>query len=71
MFDASGGVDVAEGLLKLVPDGLDRALDCSSFHEPKTLLHKAEKLLMLETDVVETVNEWQVRATKSRVSNAN
>lgn len=28
-----------------------------SFHEPKTLLHKVEKTLMLETDSSETANE--------------
>ncbi len=28
-----------------------------TFHQPKTLLHKVEKALMLETDVSEIVNE--------------
>ena len=39
------------------PGGLDVALDCGTFHEPKTLLHKAMKATMLETDVPETINE--------------
>jgi threonine dehydrogenase-like Zn-dependent dehydrogenase len=34
-----------------------------TFHEPKTLLHKVEKTLMLETDVSETVNEM-ITATR-------
>jgi threonine dehydrogenase-like Zn-dependent dehydrogenase len=34
-----------------------------TFHEPKTLLHKAEKRLMLETDDSEIVNEM-ITATK-------
>lgn len=28
-----------------------------TFHEPKTLSHKIQKALMLETDVSETANE--------------
>lgn len=32
-------------------------IDSTTFHEPKTLLHKVEKALMLETDVSETPNE--------------
>jgi len=65
VFDASGGVDVAEGLLKLFPDGLDVAIDAGSFHEPKTVLQKVEKALMLETDVSETVNEC-IKAVRKR-----
>ncbi|WWC92471.1 uncharacterized protein L201_007429 [Kwoniella dendrophila CBS 6074] len=46
-----------------VPGGLDVCIDATSFHEPKTLLHKVEKALMLETDVSETPNEmiWLVK----------
>ncbi|ODO10698.1 hypothetical protein I350_01295 [Cryptococcus amylolentus CBS 6273] len=40
-----------------VPEGLDVSIDCTTFHEPKTILHKVEKALMLETDVCETPNE--------------
>ncbi|THH06612.1 hypothetical protein EW146_g9556 [Bondarzewia mesenterica] len=49
---------------ELVPGGLDVALDCGTFHEPKTLLHKAQKLLMLETDVPETANEMILSVRK-------
>ncbi|KAF9553311.1 GroES-like protein [Agrocybe pediades] len=49
--------DVAKKILELVPSGLDTAIDCGSFHEPKSLLHKAQKLAMLETDSPETINE--------------
>ncbi|QRW11439.1 alcohol dehydrogenase [Ceratobasidium sp. AG-Ba] len=49
--------DVAARLLEIVPGGVDVALDCGTFHEPKTLLHKVQKTLMLETDVSETANE--------------
>ncbi|CUA77713.1 Zinc-type alcohol dehydrogenase-like protein C1198,01 [Schizosaccharomyces pombe 972h-] [Rhizoctonia solani] len=49
--------DVPKRLHELVPGGVDVALDCGTFHEPKTLLHKAQKTLMLETDVPETANE--------------
>ncbi|KAF8749667.1 GroES-like protein [Rhizoctonia solani] len=49
--------DVLRRLRELVPGGVDVALDCGTFHEPKTLLHKVQKTLMLETDVSETANE--------------
>ncbi|KAJ7085620.1 GroES-like protein [Mycena crocata] len=49
--------DVVKRLQELVPGGLDIAIDCGTFHQPKTLLHKVEKTLMLETDVSEIVNE--------------
>ncbi|GAB1524754.1 hypothetical protein RhiTH_007909 [Rhizoctonia solani] len=41
--------DVPKRLHELVPGG--------TFHEPKTFAHKAQKALMLETDVSETPNE--------------
>jgi threonine dehydrogenase-like Zn-dependent dehydrogenase len=56
--------DVPAEILKLVPNGLDVAIDCGTFHEPKTLLHKAQKALMLETDVPETANEMIVSVRK-------
>lgn len=49
--------DVTKFIQGEVPGGLDVAIDATSFHEPKTLLHKVEKALMLETDVSETPNE--------------
>ncbi|KAL0564204.1 hypothetical protein V5O48_017847 [Marasmius crinis-equi] len=56
--------DVPKRIYELVPRGLDVALDCGTFHEPKTLLHKAQKALMLETDVPETINEMIVSVRK-------
>ncbi|KAF8634520.1 hypothetical protein AX17_004193 [Amanita inopinata Kibby_2008] len=56
--------NVPERMLELVPRGLDVALDCGTFHEPKSLLHKVQKTLMLETDVPETVNEMLVCTRK-------
>ncbi|KAH7332612.1 GroES-like protein [Rhizoctonia solani] len=55
--------DVAKRLHELVPGGVDVALDCGTFHEPKSLAHKAQKALMLETDVPETPNEM-IKAVK-------
>jgi len=37
------------------PGGLDVGLDCSTFREPKSMLHKVQKTFMLETGVPETV----------------
>lgn len=39
-------------------------MSTGTFHEPKTLLHKVEKTLMLETDVPETVNEMIMSVRK-------
>jgi len=49
--------DVVKRIYEMEPMGLDVALDCGTFHEPKTLTHKIQKTLMLETDVPETINE--------------
>jgi threonine dehydrogenase-like Zn-dependent dehydrogenase len=56
-IDFSKVKDVPAKILEMIPGGLDCALDCGTFHEPKSLLHKAQKALMLETDVPETANE--------------
>ncbi|WVN89776.1 uncharacterized protein L203_105006 [Cryptococcus depauperatus CBS 7841] len=54
---------VTERIHEEVPQGLDVCIDATTFHEPKTMLHKIEKTLMLETDVPETPNEmiWLVK----------
>lgn len=65
-----GGLDWC-ALPPLCPTPLFRAntyaalscIDAGTFHEPKTLLHKVEKTLMLETDVSETANEM-IMATR-------
>lgn len=63
--DFSKRSDLPKHLIEdVAPEGVDVALDCSTFHEPKTLLHKAEKLLMLETDVPEVANEMIVTVRK-------
>jgi len=62
-FSQPEQADVPKRIHELVPGGLDVAIDCGSFHEPKTLLHKVEKTLMLETDVSEIVNEM-ITATR-------
>ncbi|KAJ7314492.1 GroES-like protein [Mycena albidolilacea] len=62
-IDFSKYSDVVKRIQELVPGGLDVAIDCGTFHEPKTLLHKVEKTLMLETDVSEIVNEM-IESTK-------
>jgi len=64
VIDFSKESDVTKKIHEMVPGGLDVALDCGSFHEPKTMLHKIQKTLMLETDVPETVNEMIVSVRK-------
>lgn len=63
-LDFSKHTDVVKRLQELVPGGLDVALDCGTFHQPKTFLHKVEKMLMLETDVSEIVNEMIMSVKK-------
>ena len=63
-LDFSQHKDVVARLQEICPGGLNVALDCGTFHEPKSLLHKVEKTLMLETDVPETVNEMIVSVRK-------
>ena len=56
--------DVPKRIYELVPGGLDVAIDCGSFHEPKTISHKVQKALMLETDSSEIANEMIVSVRK-------
>jgi threonine dehydrogenase-like Zn-dependent dehydrogenase len=57
VIDFSQVKDVPAEIAKLVPGGLDVSIDAGTFHQPKTMLHKVQKALMLETDVPEIVNE--------------
>ncbi|GLB42851.1 putative groES-like protein [Lyophyllum shimeji] len=56
--------DVTKRIYEMVPRGLDVAIDCGSFHEPKSMSHKVQKTLMLETDAPETINEMLVSVRK-------
>ncbi|KAG6330094.1 hypothetical protein ID866_8995 [Astraeus odoratus] len=64
VLDFSKEKDIPKKIHEIVPEGLDVAIDCSTFHAPKTLLHKILKMLMLETDVPEVVNEMIVSSRK-------
>jgi threonine dehydrogenase-like Zn-dependent dehydrogenase len=57
VVDFSKVKDVPGEITRLVPGGVDVAIDAGTFHQPKTMLHKVQKTLMLETDVPEIVNE--------------
>lgn len=63
-LDYSTHKDVVKRLQEISPGGIDVALDCGTFHQPKSLLHKVEKTLMLETDVSEIVNEMIMSVKK-------
>lgn len=64
VLDFTKFTDVPKRLYELVPRGLDVALDCGTFHEPKTWAHKLQKMAMLETDSPETLNEMLVSTRK-------
>ncbi|KAJ4497542.1 chaperonin 10-like protein [Lentinula lateritia] len=64
-IDFSQYSNVTKRIYELCPKGLDVALDCGTFHEPKTITHKIQKTLMLETDVPETINEMIVSVRKT------
>ena len=57
VVDIKAEKDIVSKFKELVPGGLDVGLDCSTFHEPKTISHKVQRALMLETDVPEILNE--------------
>jgi len=63
-IDFSQHTDVVKRLHELVPGGIDVGLHCATFREPKSMLHKVEKALMLETDVAEIVNEMVTAVKK-------
>ncbi|KAF6747523.1 R,R-butanediol dehydrogenase [Ephemerocybe angulata] len=57
--------DVPKRIREIVGDkGVDVAIDAGTFHEPKSLKHKVQKFMMLETDVPETINEMLVSVRK-------
>jgi threonine dehydrogenase-like Zn-dependent dehydrogenase len=55
--------DVAARVNELVPSGLDRSIDCAGFRYAKSLVHRIERAVGLETDTSESINEM-VRSTK-------
>ncbi|KAI9263408.1 chaperonin 10-like protein [Phascolomyces articulosus] len=55
--------DIIKRIFDLVPEGLDRAIDCAGFRYTKSLLHKIEHAVGLETDSPEVLNEC-LRAVK-------
>jgi len=46
-----------ESVLNLVPGGVDVAIECAGFEYAKSLLHKVEMTLNLETDTADMFNE--------------
>ncbi|KIL56108.1 hypothetical protein M378DRAFT_17381 [Amanita muscaria Koide BX008] len=49
---------------KRVPDGLDVAINCATPKEHKTMYHKIQRTLLLETDTPEAINEMLVSTRK-------
>jgi threonine dehydrogenase-like Zn-dependent dehydrogenase len=50
-------IDVKEAMDKLLPHGPDVCIDCVGFRGTKSVLHKVQKTLKLETDTPEVLNE--------------
>ncbi|KAH9837123.1 GroES-like protein [Rhodofomes roseus] len=63
-IDFSEHKDVVKRFQEIAPGGLDVAIDAGTFHQPKSIIHKVEKALMLETDVSEIVNEMIMSVKK-------
>ncbi|KAJ3156371.1 hypothetical protein HDU89_004153 [Geranomyces variabilis] len=55
--------DVVTKIHELCPGGLDRAIDCAAFRYAKSMLHKVQRAVGLETDTSEIVNE-AIRSVK-------
>jgi len=49
--------DPVNTIHEICPGGLDAAIDCAAFRYTKTMLHKVERAVGLETDSSEVVNE--------------
>jgi threonine dehydrogenase-like Zn-dependent dehydrogenase len=49
--------DPVTTIQEIVPGGIDAAIDCAAFRYAKTLLHKVERAVGLETDASEVPNE--------------
>ncbi|TEB26400.1 GroES-like protein [Coprinellus micaceus] len=57
--------DVPKRIREIVGEkGVDVCIDAGTFHEPKTIGHKIQKFLMLETDAPETINEMLIAVRK-------
>lgn len=63
IIDFSVQTDVVSAIYELEPQGVDCAIDATGFRYAKTVLHKAERAMNLETDSSEVVNE-AIRATR-------
>lgn len=64
-IDFSEYKEVPKRIRELVGDkGVDVCIDAGSFHEPKTISHKVQKFMMLETDSPETINEMLLSVRK-------
>jgi threonine dehydrogenase-like Zn-dependent dehydrogenase len=63
IIDFSVKTDVVSAIYELEPEGVNCAIDATGFRYAKTILHKAERALNLETDSSEVVNE-AIRATR-------
>ncbi|KAJ3493056.1 hypothetical protein NLJ89_g11102 [Agrocybe chaxingu] len=64
-LDFSQYSDVPQRLAERVPGGIDVVLIAvRTFHEPKTIIHKVQKMMMLETDSPETLNEMLLAVRK-------
>ncbi|KAI8393872.1 chaperonin 10-like protein [Radiomyces spectabilis] len=49
--------NVSEHVNKIVPGGLDRVIDCAGFRYTKSIVHKVERAVGLETDASDIINE--------------
>ncbi|KAF9923912.1 hypothetical protein FBU30_006051 [Linnemannia zychae] len=55
--------DVSVRVNELVQGGLDRSIDCAGFRYSKSMVHRIERAVGLESDTSETINEM-IRSTK-------
>jgi threonine dehydrogenase-like Zn-dependent dehydrogenase len=57
--------DVVDTIRKLVPGGLDCGIDCCGFEGTKSVQHKVEMALQLETDSSDIINEMFTAVRKA------
>jgi len=58
------GKTLTSKLMELFPRGLDAAIECVGFRFPTTLIHKFERLVRLETDALDIIDQMSLVVRK-------
>jgi threonine dehydrogenase-like Zn-dependent dehydrogenase len=62
--DLPGNKSLTDTIMEMFPRGLDACIDCVGFRFPSTLLHKVERVLRLETDALDVIDQMSIVTRK-------